>query len=376
MMNGDVLAAYNEALEPLYDGVTDYAKWQLFLERFNVLCEARDTSIIVISPTYRKAFYVLTTDHDPAITQDYIDSSLTAATFFNEIPAPVPTTINEMMSEQRFLESPLYRDYFSRVDVRYLLCQDVVRSRHVNVRMTSKRSSAQGPFGPEQKQLYSLMVGHVRRAITLREQHYFQSFMRDFYDTTIDKMEVGYLMLDRNGRITLANNFAESLLRDQVGLVNKGGVLRLAAGAKGPDVRSIVQHMVAQHEAGGKVSRSEGFRIDDAAGDPVLSVVVKPLFEVQQVHYGPAVLLYLTDCRLDNVQIESSIFKQVYGFTRSESRLATLLARGESLAEAADHLNVSIHTVRTHVRGIYGKLGINKQYKVAALLNKSAARLL
>ena len=46
------------------------------------------------------------------------------------------------------------------------------------------------------------------------------------------------------------------------------------------------------------------------------------------------------------------------------------------LDEAANNLHVSINTVRTHLRGIYGKLGTNKQYRVTALLNNSAARLM
>lgn len=376
MINAQFLDHYDRLLALLYDGVRDYGRWQEFVDLFNELCEARDTSIIVISPTFRHSFYVLSSDRDPGITDDYIERSLQSAAFFNEIPAPVPTTINEMMSEQRFLDSQLYREFFSQIDVRYLLCQDVTRSRQVSVRITSKRSAAQGQFGATQKALFARVVPHLRRAMDMRDEHYHNGFMRTFFESTIDKMDVGYFMLDRHGRILLANSVAEKLIREQVGFGNHDGYLRLADNASGPDMRALVEQMVEARLKGGRGERSQGFRIDTRYGDPVLSVVMKSVFDIQQIEYGAAILVYVTDCRLDDMRIEAATFREIYGFTRSESRLAVLLTRGESLSEAADHLHVSINTVRTHLRGIYEKLGTNKQYKVTALLNNSAARLM
>jgi DNA-binding CsgD family transcriptional regulator len=66
----------------------------------------------------------------------------------------------------------------------------------------------------------------------------------------------------------------------------------------------------------------------------------------------------------------------MYGFTNCESQLAALLARGTTLSDAALQLGVSINTVKTHLRGIYEKMGTNKQAQVVAQLNHSTARLL
>jgi len=54
----------------------------------------------------------------------------------------------------------------------------------------------------------------------------------------------------------------------------------------------------------------------------------------------------------------------------SEARLASLLARGSSLAEAAERLEVSINTVRTQIKNLFAKTNTSRQAQLAALLAK------
>ena len=44
-----------------------------------------------------------------------------------------------------------------------------------------------------------------------------------------------------------------------------------------------------------------------------------------------------------------------------ETEVLTLVARGFSYAETAGLLNISVHTVHSHVRNIYGKLSVNSK---------------
>ena len=74
--------------------------------------------------------------------------------------------------------------------------------------------------------------------------------------------------------------------------------------------------------------------------------------------------------------VRPAVLVGMYGFTNCESQLAALLARGTNLNDAAEHLGVSINTVKTHLRGVYEKMGTNKQARVVAQLNHSTARLL
>lgn len=49
--------------------------------------------------------------------------------------------------------------------------------------------------------------------------------------------------------------------------------------------------------------------------------------------------------------------------TRSEQRVAELLARGSTYQQIADELIISFHTVKKHVQNIYAKCGVNDKYQ-------------
>ena len=49
------------------------------------------------------------------------------------------------------------------------------------------------------------------------------------------------------------------------------------------------------------------------------------------------------------------------GLTKMESTVATLFSRGWSVKEIANHMDISIHTVKQHLSAAYLKLGVNKR---------------
>jgi DNA-binding CsgD family transcriptional regulator len=60
--------------------------------------------------------------------------------------------------------------------------------------------------------------------------------------------------------------------------------------------------------------------------------------------------------------------------TSSEMRVAELLVAGATKQQTADQLFVSFHTVDTHVRAIYGKLGIRSRVQLARIWDADAPR--
>jgi DNA-binding CsgD family transcriptional regulator len=59
---------------------------------------------------------------------------------------------------------------------------------------------------------------------------------------------------------------------------------------------------------------------------------------------------------------------RLFGLTPAEAKVASALASGQSLAEAADEQMVRITTARTHLARIFQKTGTRQQSQVAALL--------
>lgn len=60
-----------------------------------------------------------------------------------------------------------------------------------------------------------------------------------------------------------------------------------------------------------------------------------------------------------------------YGFTIREKEISKLLKMGITYPEMADELNISIHTVKTHVRHIFEKTGANNKVMLIKVLQKA-----
>lgn len=57
----------------------------------------------------------------------------------------------------------------------------------------------------------------------------------------------------------------------------------------------------------------------------------------------------------------SRMYRETFGLTPAEARLAAALKDGLSLKEAAAHLNISVNTARNQIKGVFEKLGVNRQ---------------
>ncbi|WP_138935024.1 helix-turn-helix transcriptional regulator [Roseovarius arcticus] len=63
------------------------------------------------------------------------------------------------------------------------------------------------------------------------------------------------------------------------------------------------------------------------------------------------------------------------GLSRAEQRVCRLLASGDSAREISEMLNVSVATIRTHLRSIYSKTGANGRVRLIALINDGRGML-
>lgn len=65
---------------------------------------------------------------------------------------------------------------------------------------------------------------------------------------------------------------------------------------------------------------------------------------------------------------DPSILQSLFDLTPAEAAVAQWIADGRSIAELAEHRGISISTVRTQLKAVTTKLGVQRQAQVAALL--------
>ena len=84
--------------------------------------------------------------------------------------------------------------------------------------------------------------------------------------------------------------------------------------------------------------------------------------------YGPAPLIMISLERATPIPLAESELRARYTLTRTEIRVATLIAKGHSNADIAGQIFISPHTARRHTERILHKMGIRSRAEVALKL--------
>jgi DNA-binding CsgD family transcriptional regulator len=66
---------------------------------------------------------------------------------------------------------------------------------------------------------------------------------------------------------------------------------------------------------------------------------------------------------------------KLFGFTRQESRVASMLSEGQELAGAAAKLNITYETARKHLQSILRKSGSHRQSELVRLILGGVAKI-
>jgi DNA-binding CsgD family transcriptional regulator len=172
----------------------------------------------------------------------------------------------------------------------------------------------------------------------------------------------GVLLCDARGRVVFANRIAQGVLAGADGLV-LGPANELCTG--NPSETAALRRLI-QAAAGPAVTSLEGggaIRISHATGQ-ALPLLVCPLRAVGTV-IRAAIFIGDHGCSIRTAQ---EAIRRWYGLTLTEARLATALAEGASVEEAAAAMGVTRNTVRTHLKRIFAKTGTNRQGALVRLL--------
>lgn len=86
-----------------------------------------------------------------------------------------------------------------------------------------------------------------------------------------------------------------------------------------------------------------------------------------------AAIIFVTD-GAQQVEVDPVLLKNAYDLTSAETRVAIALLECSSVQEVADYFNLSPHTVRTHLKQIYAKLGVDTRTRFVKLMLGLARR--
>src|SRR5262245_651303 len=179
---------------------------------------------------------------------------------------------------------------------------------------------------------------------------------------TLDVMAMPILILDAEGHCIDTNAAADRLLAATKLIRISGGVLVSADRDARREVADAVRAAAAGANPPSKRATVVALTLEE---NRRYAAEVIPLSRESERNGSLAALLLQEIGKLQPLPDE--ILVKLYGLTRAEARLVTLLAQDLSLEDAAAALGVARTTAKTHLQHVFEKTGTKRQQQVIRL---------
>ena len=261
----------------------------------------------------------------------------------------------EMLAPQtRLRQSLFYNDFLRRMGQEWLLC--TVLFNHGNAASVPETvlSFYRGPqrraFGRGAMATLQRAVPHLQRSLTLHHELLRARADRTLFESGLDQIGIGMLLLDTDGRVRFANRRAEALLQP--------------AASPQPPLLPVLQQLDRRARQG----RYTGQRIATAQGPVYAMATPNNRLTAGTTHvHGHGAVIWLIDTQRQSggaVALAASLF----GLTPAEQKVLSLLMEDQAPKQIAHSLGLGVSTVRTQLSALLQKTGARRQQDLLRLM--------
>src|SRR5262245_57478632 len=180
--------------------------------------------------------------------------------------------------------------------------------------------------------------------------------------SAFDRLVLGVVLVDENERVSYANRSAADLLG-----VEPGFTPPEVLAADIADTRTRAWRRLLTSDAG--QGRNALFFAHPEDGRPLQVLATRFKWRDHEgsaaARFGRAVFIGDPRARTGD---PAGVLRELYGLTRSETRLALLLLADHSVEEAADALGITLGTARGVLKTVFSKTRTNRQASLVRLL--------
>lgn len=353
------MGSFCSILDDLYAGTLDDAAWERGLLGIADTVSASAVLLLAFNPLTGAILREENHRIDPSVLDSYRrywtyqDPRMAAA---RAIPVGLPMT-EVTLAIPGWRRYPILNEFLLPSDAPHCMPVWLRKTDTKTVALTLQGTRKRGPFEARDQEQLRLFTPHVSRALEIRDRLEAANVRADTLASCVDRADFGVITLTADGKVLDLNAAAEQMLRCEKAIrTAPDRTLHLPEPAG-----SQLSHWLANRSPGEELMERLT-RIERGLGRSPISILMNPVppRPLRWASADPVCILFLFDPQRE-LRAKPALLAAELGISVREAELATLLAGGLELAQVAQHLSISIHTARTHLKAIYGKTGIGSQ---------------
>ncbi|MBW2939898.1 helix-turn-helix transcriptional regulator [Zhongshania aquimaris] len=282
---------------------------------------------------------------------------------------------SEFEASSRLGKCRVYDMFLETLGLYSLYSIEIPASAGVTIILKIGVPVAGGKVSPSDRYLLDYLSGHIGKFLILLAKAQCLASENMIYYETIDRSSICLILLDALGGVVSRNKSADILLSNQTDIAISDGRVDIRDLASKKVFEGVVSRMLNARSIGAPV-RPEALRLSKEAKSSSIGVVVRaiPAHDYTQQTESPALALFIRDSDLPTYASEVTV-SELFGLSPTEARIALLLSDGLSVTDIMDSLGMANSTVRTHLRSVFKKMGVDRQALVVRLILASAANI-
>jgi DNA-binding CsgD family transcriptional regulator/PAS domain-containing protein len=284
-------------------------------------------------------------------------------------------TLDEIIDWDAFVETEFYDKVIRPYGVRHQLGMFFSEPSGWKCNVGLMNQEGRPAFGEPEKRFVLSFLPHLQTALELYARMKRGESEKRIFEETLDRLTIGAFILDGAGRVVDTNSVGRDLLRGRTGISVSNGRLALARADETNRLNQLIRQAVEHRERRSPEAFVDAISATGTDGAP-LGVLVRAAAPADRFESDvvPQVIVYVGGSVNQQMAPERFVAR-LFGLTPTEALLATLLANGLTLTEAAEKLEVTENTVRSYAKKIFAKVGVNRQTELVRLILTSVAHL-
>lgn len=368
-----------EIIAAAYDACLSDGNWSEILQRSCTALNADGGALISYDVANKSGRIHHAVGLQPGFARSYADYYSGHDVWLRRLKLPCrpgqAQASQQIVAECILVSSEFYNDWLAPQDFFHamwgvLLCRD-----DIPLMLMLYRTEAKGPFGDPEIESCWQVLPHLQRALKIHELLSRAQLERDAALGALDHLPIGVVLLDRRGRVLETNSYANDILSMNDGLRIARDGFRTASRQETEQLRRMIAYKIGP-ERDATEEISDTLLITRPSGRPPFNALVAAL-PVGARFLGElrrAAALFITDPER-HAEVNQRRLREIYDLTPAEARLASLIAQGWRLEDAAEDLGVSLNTVRTHLKRIFAKSGTDRQADLVRLILSGLAQI-